>query len=184
MTLDLAQRSKWWNKNVYFVKKLKKITISVSKLLQTILKHMILVQKLMLFNVVNFIYHFLSNSNNSISFYPRIIINLWISTELQNESFLNKNSTRCDKNWRSNSENKKVYFIVRLGVSGFPFLSVPFPRNAKPFQNLFLSIFKHNWMFTYPITVFSQKVDMGSGFSGTETRNWHPYLRYPQDYLL
>ncbi len=61
-------------------------------------------------------------------------------------------------------------------MSRFPFLSVPFPRNANPFQNSFPSIFKHNGMFTYPFTVVSQKVDMGSGFPGTELETGTPTL--------
>ncbi len=55
--------------------------------------------------------------------------------------------------------------MSELEVLSFPFLSVPFPRNANPFQNSLLPILKQNGMFTYPFTVFSQKVDMGSGHS-------------------
>jgi hypothetical protein len=51
--------------------------------------------------------------------------------------------------------------VFPLEVYGFPLLSVPFPRNANPFQNSFLSIFKHNKMFTWPFTVFSQKLEGG-----------------------
>ncbi len=56
-------------------------------------------------------------------------------------------------------------FRVRIVKVPVPY-SVLFPRNANPFQNSFLSIFKHNGMFTYTFIVFSQKLDMGSGFSG------------------
>ncbi len=46
-----------------------------------------------------------------------------------------------------------------------------------PFQSPFLSIFKHNGILTSPFTVFSQKVDMGSGFPGTETHSGFRVLR-------
>jgi len=65
-------------------------------------------------------------------------------------------------------------------VSGFPFLSVPFPRNVNLFQSPFLSIFKHNGILTSPFTVFSQKVDMGSGFLGIRNPLWVPVPENPE----
>jgi hypothetical protein len=55
---------------------------------------------------------------------------------------------------------------------------VPVPQRSVPKERepISKSIFKHNGMFTSPFTVFSQKVDMGSGFSGTGT---HMMFRVP-----
>ncbi len=50
------------------------------------------------------------------------------------------------------------------------------PKEREPISNPFLSIFKHNEMFSSPFTVLSQKVDMGSGFSETGT---HMMFRVP-----
>ncbi len=56
---------------------------------------------------------------------------------------------------------------------------VPVPQRSVPKERepISKSIFKHNGMFTSPFTVFSQKVDMGSGFRVLRNGNPHDVSR-------
>ena len=56
---------------------------------------------------------------------------------------------------------------MRIGVSGFPFFGVLFPRNGNSLDNSFLRVFEHAGVFRHILSFVLRQVIMGSRVPGS-----------------